>query len=108
MADTLAWLFETGHAADLVLAVFALEAIWLIAARRLTWRSTAAALLPGVAIVLALRGALTGADWPWIAAALALALPLHLTDLGQRGVWRRFGSELAKDVIRDGAGKPHG
>ena len=35
-------------------------------------------------IVLALRAALTGADWPAIALPLALALPVHLFDLRGR------------------------
>lgn len=83
----MAWLFASGHAADLVLAVFAVEALWLVASRRLGWRAAATLLLPGAAIVLALRLALSGAAWPWIAAALALSLPLHLIDLAQRGLW---------------------
>lgn len=89
MSEALAWLFATGHAADLVLAVFALEGIWLVASRRMHWQRAAAALLPGVAIVLALRAALTGAGWPAIALLLAAALPLHLIDLAGRGVLRR-------------------
>lgn len=88
MTSLFDWLFATGHAADLVLAVFALEAVWLVRSRRLTARAAAAALLPGVAIVLALRAALSGAGWPWVALLLAAALPLHLADLAQRGVLR--------------------
>lgn len=82
------WLFATGHAADLVLAVFALEALWLVRSRRMTTVSALTALLPGVAIVLALRAVLAGAAWPWVALLLAAALPLHLADLAQRGVFR--------------------
>ncbi len=85
MIELFDWLFATGHAADLVLAVFALEAIWLVRSGRMTARAAATALLPGAAIVLALRAALGGAGWPWIALLLAAALPLHLADLAQRG-----------------------
>lgn len=89
MIAALAWLFASGHAADLVLAVFALEAVWLVRSGRMHWQRAAVALLPGVAIVLALRAALTGAGWPVIALFLAAALPLHLLDLAARGVLRR-------------------
>jgi len=44
-------------------------------------------LLPGAMLVLALRAALSGGAWPWIAVFLFLALPLHLLDLTRR--WRR-------------------
>jgi hypothetical protein len=42
------------------------------------------AVLPGAFLVLALRAALTGAAWPWIALPLALAFPAHLADLAGR------------------------
>lgn len=38
-------------------------------------------LLPGALLLLALRSALTGADWRWTALLLALSLPVHLADL---------------------------
>jgi len=41
-------------------------------------------LLPGALILVALRAALTGADWRWIAAALALSFPAHVADLVHR------------------------
>ena len=77
----ISWLFAHGHAADLVLAVLALEFIWL--ARR-GWRADAAALrlLPGACMILALRAALVGAAWPWIALPLAVSFPIHLADVG--------------------------
>ena len=79
------WLFARGHAADLILAVMAAEAVWLVAGRR--WRTGDALLrlLPGALMMVALRGALTGAGWPWIALPLALSFPVHLADLGRRG-----------------------
>ena len=56
---------------------------WL--ARRRGWPASAAGLrlLPGALMVLALRAALTGADWPWVALALAASLPAHLADLAR-------------------------
>lgn len=79
------FLFARGHAADLVLAVMALEFVWLTGRG---WRARPAALRlgPGALMMLSLRAALTGAGWPWIAAPLALAFPIHLADLrGRRG-----------------------
>ncbi len=78
------WLFASGHAVDIVLAVIALEFAWLVAARG--WRVTAAALrlAPGALMLLALRSALTGLDWRWIALPLLLSFPVHLADLAQR------------------------
>jgi hypothetical protein len=75
--------FASGHAVDVVLIVLAVEAIWL------TWRGQSLrdilpALLPAVLMMLALRAALTGLSWPYIAVPLALAFPVHLYDLHRR------------------------
>ena len=35
-------------------------------------------------MLLALRSALTGASWPWIAAPLAASFPFHIADLLRR------------------------
>jgi hypothetical protein len=43
-------------------------------------------LLAGLFLLLALRGALAGAGWRWIALALTAACLAHVTDLGYR--WR--------------------
>lgn len=77
------WLFASGHAADLVLAVMAVELLWLI---RHGWRVTDALLrlAPGALMLIALRGALTDLDWYWIALPLALSFPVHLADLARR------------------------
>lgn len=84
-------LFATGRVADLILALVVLEAILLVAYRRRTGRGVATwdllpNLLAGGCLLLALRGALTGAGWAWIAACLAAALLAHLADLSRR--WR--------------------
>lgn len=79
----------SGRIADLVLLVLALETAGLVLLRR---RRSAppgpvailAAALPGAALVIALRFALTGAPWQAIAAALIASFALHLVDLTLR------------------------
>jgi hypothetical protein len=75
--------FASGHAADAVLAVLALEAAWL-RRRGWSWRAIARCLGAAVFIVLAVRAALVGAGWWWIALALGASLPFHLADLADR------------------------
>lgn len=75
--------FASGHAADLVLTVLALEAIWL-KARGWSFAKIIGLIGPAVFIVLALRAALVGVGWEWVAVLLALSLPLHLMDLRGR------------------------
>jgi hypothetical protein len=48
-------------------------------------RAAALRLLPGALMLLALRAALLGLCWPWIALALAASFPAHLADLRRRG-----------------------
>ncbi len=81
--DWAAQFFASGHGADLVLVVLAIEAVWL---KLRGWNLTKIAGLigPAVFIVLALRSALVGAGWWWVALALAASLPLHLMDLRAR------------------------
>ena len=78
------FLFDRGHAADVILGVLALEALWLRAGRRWRWRAIAGLLGPAALIVLGLRAAMVGAPWWWIALPLAASLPLHLMDLRTR------------------------
>lgn len=80
----LASFFASGHAADLVLAVLALEALLLLRAGRPAI-DVALLLLPGACMMLGLRAALVGADWVWIALPLAASFPVHLADLMRRG-----------------------
>ncbi|MCX7891285.1 MAG: hypothetical protein N2544_02800 [Burkholderiales bacterium] len=87
----MAELFATGRIVDLILALMMLEAVALYAWRRLAGRGpTVLDLLPnflaGGLLLFALRGALTGAGWRWIAACLAAALAAHSADLYRR--WR--------------------
>jgi hypothetical protein len=76
--------FASGHAADLILGVLLVEALWLRLARGWGWGAIAGLLGPAALIVLGLRAALTGAAWWWIALPLAASLPLHLADLRSR------------------------
>ncbi|MGQ3230786.1 MAG: hypothetical protein ACT6R2_18060 [Blastomonas fulva] len=83
--DAVSAFFASGHAADLILAVLAAEFVWL-AMRGGKPLDVALALGPAVFIVIALRGALTGADWPLIALPLMLSFPVHIADLMRRGM----------------------
>ena len=78
-------LFASGHAVDVVLAVMLAEVAVLVARGRPAL-TTSLAFAPGALILLALRAALVGAEWPWVAAALAASFPAHLLDLHRRGL----------------------
>lgn len=87
----MAELFLSGHIVDLIVVLVALEALVLAAYRRQGARGLGLAelanmLLPGVCLLLALRGALVDAHWVWIAAFLLLSLLFHMADLRRR--WR--------------------
>ena len=76
--------FASGHAADFVLAVLAIEALVLLRAGR-AFMDVALLLLPAMLMMLGLRAALIGAPWPWIALPLAASFPVHVADLLRRG-----------------------
>lgn len=78
------WLFASGIAVDIVLVVMACEAAWLVLGRGWRGADMLLRLAPGALMMLALRAALTGAAWPWIALPLAVSFPIHLADLRQR------------------------
>lgn len=77
----IAVLFASGHAADIVLTVIAVEFLWLVARGGWSARDALLRLLPGALMVVALRASLVGADWQWIALPLMASLPVHLLDL---------------------------
>jgi ABC-type spermidine/putrescine transport system permease subunit II len=82
-------LFASGHVADLVLLVLLAESAALVLWHRRTGRGLAPAalaglVLPGIAFALALRAALTGAGWGWVAAALVAAFLAHAFDVAVR------------------------
>ncbi|MCX8132502.1 MAG: hypothetical protein N3D18_00895 [Roseococcus sp.] len=87
----MAALFESGRAADLVLAALLVEACALWALARFAGRGPGLApllpfLLAGAAFALALRAALTGAGWGSVALPLLAAFAAHLWDIVRR--WR--------------------
>jgi predicted permease len=82
-------LFESGRIIDLILVVFAIEAIVAVVWLRRIGRVTAglfASLAAGVCLLLGIRAALMGLSWPWVALWIGLSLPFHLADLVSR--WR--------------------
>ena len=80
--------FASGRAADFVLFVLAIEAIWL-RYRGNILIDIIPALLPAVLMIIALRAALTGMAWPFVSIPLMLAFPVHLYDLRRRGMIAR-------------------
>lgn len=89
MADVLAGFFSSGRAADLALLVLAGEAVVLWLRERRTGRGPRLAdvapfLAAGACMLLALRAALVGAPWWWVAAALAGSGVAHGVDIARR------------------------
>lgn len=83
--------FASGRAVDVVLVVLVVEAIWL-KLRGNIWADIVPALMPAVLMMVALRAALTGMDWPFVSVPLALAFPMHLYDLHRRRMPKRSAS----------------
>lgn len=82
-------LLASGRLIDLILLATLVEFIVLAAWHRRTGGGVRPAelafdLAAGAALLLALRGALTGTGWTWIAACLTLALAAHLLHLRLR------------------------
>ncbi len=85
-------LFAGGHVAELLLVVLAVEGLALL----WLWRRRGQGVPPGpllaflgsgAFLALALRAALLGQAWWWVALWLSLALPAHLAWLAM--AWRR-------------------
>ena len=82
----MAELFSSGRIVDVIVALVVLEALLLVGLRLRRGRGPAPAALlstlaSGAALMLAVRAALTGADWPFVAAWLLAALFAHLTEM---------------------------
>lgn len=82
-------LFYSGRIVDLILMLVVLEAVGLYVYRLRTGRGpvlvqVAPSLLAGAALLLAVRLALAGAWWGWIAVSLACSLVAHMLDLWLR------------------------
>jgi hypothetical protein len=85
------WLADA-RIVDLILGLMLAEGAALWAYHRATGsgpapRAVLAMLVAGASLMLALRGALLGASWVWIAIALFAAGVAHVADLRQR--WPR-------------------
>ena len=88
----MAELFATGRLIDLILGLVLVEAIALGTLNLLTGKGVAprdlvGLLLAGACLLVAVRLALTDAEWYWIGLWLGLSLIAHLADLVLR--WRR-------------------
>jgi hypothetical protein len=89
IADDMKGLFASGHIIDFILILVVLEAALILILRFV--KSSGPAPLPfivnlvaGASLMLALRNALAGSPWTWIAPCLIVALGAHLGDL----IWR--------------------
>ncbi len=87
-------LFTTGLIADVMLIFMLVEAVCLLAyffktRRGLPPLAVFWMLLPGSCLVLAVRGALVGAEWGWIALAVSVSLLGHIGDFRQRLIGKR-------------------
>ncbi len=84
-------LITSGRIVDVIIALVLIEAAALFIYHRQTGHGPAPeqitpTLLSGLCLMVALRAALTGASWIWIALGLTISLIAHLIDLRQR--WR--------------------
>jgi len=82
------WLAGT-RVIDLILVAMVVEGIALSLFHRRTGRGVSGAALAwnlaaGAGLLLALRGALSGLQWHWVALALLMALGAHVGDLSRR------------------------
>jgi hypothetical protein len=82
-------LMSSGRIIDVALAVIGLEAIALFAMRqRGAWGirplDLVGQLLAGALLLLAVRCAVTGADYRWTLALLGASFPAHMFDLARR------------------------
>lgn len=78
--------FASGYVADLVLVVMAVEVVVLFTLMRrgiigIAFRTYLFGVVAGGCIVLALRLALTGGQWPLIALALAFSFAAHIVEV---------------------------
>ncbi|WP_232628962.1 hypothetical protein [Methylobacterium sp. Leaf118] len=85
----MAELFASGRIVDVIVGLVVLEALLLLALRARSGRGPSPGALlsnlaAGAALMLGLRAALTGAEWPVVAAWLIAALLAHLTEMAIR------------------------
>ncbi|WP_420380992.1 hypothetical protein [Novosphingobium sp.] len=65
------------------MTIITIEYVWLV--RVGGWKNTDAVLRlsPGIMMLVALRAALAGQEWYWIALPLLVSFPLHLADIAR-------------------------
>ncbi|MEE4174095.1 MAG: hypothetical protein V2I57_07575 [Xanthomonadales bacterium] len=100
--DSVEQFILSGRIVDIALAVLVIEILWLSWRYRQTGRGLPPSLLftnagAGGSLMLALKAVLTGAAWPWIAAALLASLVFHVADLRHRWVHAPDSSSSTKD-----------
>ncbi len=88
--------FASGWIVDAIVVLVIVEAVLLLSLQRRLRRGPGALaivanLSAGLFLLLALRFALAGAAWPYMAASLACALIAHVVDVARR--WRAPGTE---------------
>ena len=96
MNEALAQFFSSGRAVDLAIAITVMEGILLAAYHRATGRGVATKqvvlnVLSGLCLMLALRFALTGSAWLWVALSLSASGVIHALDMASR--WQRAGRQ---------------
>ncbi|GJE60096.1 hypothetical protein [Methylobacterium trifolii] len=99
----MAELFASGRIVELILALVAVEALLLLAVRRVLGRGPAPVLLlanlaAGAALMLALRAGLTQSPWPVVAGWLLAALAAHVTEMVLRLRRERRGRLVADEA----------
>lgn len=82
-------LFASGRIIDIIAALVVVELIVLAihhyaTGRGIEPRAILANLAAGLSLMLAVRAALVGAEWTWVAACLLAALIAHVADLASR------------------------
>lgn len=87
--DSVEQFILSGRIVDVALAVLVIEVLWLAWHHRRTGHGLPPGQLftnagAGGSLMLALKAVLTGAAWPWIAAALLASLVFHVADLRLR------------------------
>ena len=96
MNEALAQFFSSGRAVDLAIAITVIEAMALAAYHQRTGRGLAPKqyvlnVISGLCLMLALRFALTGSTWLWVALSLSTSGVIHALDMASR--WQRSGRQ---------------